>query len=100
MKLNFFKKYLLCVKPIICSSEKHPHESILHFNDLLQLLDAHEQLNVFLLMGSNNKKILSIILRHFENNPERVKRIVICSRSPLLIYKVRLLHIKFHYRIA
>lgn len=69
-------------------SEKYPHESIMHFNDLMQLLDVHEKLNIFLLTGSTNNKIVSITSRYFENNPERFKRIVICSRSPWFIYQV------------
>lgn len=69
-------------------SEKHPHESLLQFNDLMHLLDVHEQINVFLLMGSTNKQIVSSISRYFENNPERFKRIIICSRSPIVIYQV------------
>lgn len=70
------------------SSEKHPPESILQFNDLMHLLDVHEKTNIFLLMGSTNKQIISNISRHFENNPERFKRVVICSRSPTVIYQV------------
>lgn len=71
----------------ICS-EKHPNESILQFNDLMHLLDVYEKLNVFLLMGSANKRIVSNISRYFENNPERFKRVVVCSRSPIAIYQV------------
>lgn len=73
-------------------SEKYPHESIMHFNDLMQMLDVHEKLNIFLLTGSTNNKIASIISRYFENNPERFKRIVICSRSPWIIYQVNIDH--------
>lgn len=69
-------------------SEKHPHESVLQFNDLMQLLDMHEKINVFLLMGSTSKQIVSNISRYFENNPERFKRIIICSRSPKVIFQV------------
>lgn len=73
-----------------CSfSYKHPNESVLHFNDLMQLLDVHEKLNVFLLMGTSNNRMVAIISRYFENNPERFKRIIICSRSPFVIYKVK-----------
>lgn len=57
----------------------------------MQLLDAHEQINVFLLMGSTSKQIVSNISRYFENNPERFKRIVVCSRSPKVIFQVRYL---------
>lgn len=78
-------------------SEKHPNESLLQFNDLMQLLDVHEQINVFLLMGSSNKQIVSSISRYFENNPERFKRIIICSRSPVVIYQVKIA--KMHFMI-
>lgn len=54
----------------------------------MQLLDVHQNVNIFLLVGSTNKQIVTNISRHFENNPERFKRIVICSRSPTVIYQV------------
>lgn len=62
----------------------------MQLNDLMQLLDAHDHLNVFLLAGSTNKTIVSILSRYYENNPERFKRIVVCSRSPIIIYQVEL----------
>lgn len=62
----------------------------MHLNDLMQLLDAHDHLNVFLLAGSTNKAIVSAVSHYYENNPERFKRIVICSRSPIIIYQVRI----------
>lgn len=71
-------------------SKETPHEAVMHLNDLMQLLDAHDHLNVFLLAGSTNKAIVSILSRYYENNPERFKRIVICSRSPIIIYQVRI----------
>lgn len=67
---------------------KYPPESVLQFNDLMHLLDVHQKLNVFLLMGSTHKQIVTNISKYFENNPERFKRIVICSRSPRVIYQV------------
>lgn len=70
------------------TSDKYPTETVLQFNDLMQLLDVHEKLNVFLLMGAANKRIAAVISRYFENNPERFKRIVVCSRSPFVIYQV------------
>lgn len=72
---------------------------MLQFNDLMHLLDVHEQINVFLLMGSTNKQIVSNILRHFENNPERFKRIIICSRSPIVIYQVTITELYFTAQI-
>lgn len=74
----------------VCSySDKHPTESVLHFNDLMQLLEVHEKLNVFFLMGTANNRIVTVISRYFENNPDRFKRIILCSRSPFVIYKVK-----------
>lgn len=56
----------------------------------MQLLDMYEKINIFLLMGSTNQQIVSSISRYFENNPERLKRIVVCSRSPKIIFQVKI----------
>ncbi|XP_031629159.1 glycerophosphodiester phosphodiesterase 1 isoform X2 [Contarinia nasturtii] len=85
--MNIAKNHPLC--------EKQPNESILQFNDLMHLLDMHEKINIFLLMGSTNQQIVSNISRYFENNPERFKRIIVCSRSPKAIFQLRKQHPQF-----
>lgn len=83
-----FKKFLSLFFLFVRISGKYPAENVLQFNDLMHLLDVHQKLNVFLLMGSSHQQIIANISRYFENNPERFKRIVICSRSPRVIYQV------------
>lgn len=78
-------KYLLKFR----FSEKHSPESVLHFDDLMQLLNIYETINVFLLVAPSQKQVVERFCEYIANDENRLRRLIVCSRSPILIYQVR-----------
>lgn len=78
-------------EPFFDFSERYAPESILNFKALTKLLKCYENMNVFLLIAPADKSIIekfSELIRNDESTLEVAKRIVFCSRSPFVLYKV------------
>lgn len=69
-------------------SEKQSSESVLHFDELIQMLNVYETMNVFLLLAPSNKQVVDRFTEYISNDVNHLKRFIVCSRSPLLIYQV------------
>lgn len=73
-------------------SENHSPESVLHFDDLMQLLNVYDTMNVFLLVAPSHKQVVERFCEYIARDENRLKRMIVCSRSPILIYQVRRLN--------
>lgn len=71
-------------------SEKHSPESVLHFDDVMQLLNVYKTMTVFLLVAPPHKQVVERFGEYIANDENRLKRLIVCSRSPILIYQVRM----------
>lgn len=61
---------------------------MLQFEDLMQLLRVYESINIFLLVAPTNKMVSKIISKHLTNDSNQLKHVIVCSRSPFVIYRV------------
>lgn len=74
----------------IVFSEKYAPESIMTFNELIKVIEREGALNVFLLIAPRNKMVVAKFSELLKQKEivDASKRIIFCSRSPLIIYQV------------
>lgn len=70
--------------------EKYAPEKILTFGELIEVIQTERDLSIFLLIAPRNNIVVTKLLELMSEKDvaDACKRIVFCSRSPLIIYQV------------